>query len=458
MPTNCSPRASPGTWTKANRPDPSEGHFILKVGSTTDLDEYITWGAKQSATKGWTAACAEEAWVPITPEMARRWNVLLSALVADIDALGGQATVPPTPAPVPPPAPPAPTPAPTPAPPKPMPPAPVPVPSPVPGEIARLEADAAAAVAEVEHVAEEAIHDLGGLTMLVDLSSNNTHPIDYAAAKAGGVTGAFVKATEGTGYTNPFYAQDVAGFAGVGVPVLAYHFASFGDPVAEAHYFQSVAGARARVLDNGTNTNAAWQQEFLDALNLNPSEEVDYGSGSTLPRGVRALLWPAAYGRDPGFGDCWQYTDVAQVPGIPGNVDASVWKGSAADFYGLFTLNPQPNPGPNPQPNPGPNPGPQPDPGPPPPTEATVNALDPTSNGTWIVDPVDGHVEADHGAPYLGGLIGNRFGWQQVGTIAGISRPRTATASGATTSSSGRSRSNRRATGSPSTTSPGTDR
>lgn len=49
-----------------------------------------------------------------------------------------------------------------------------------------------------------------------------------------------------------------------------------------------------------------------------------------------------------------------------------------------------------------------------------MNTLDPTTDGTWIVDPTDGHVEAIHGAPYLGGLIGNRFGWQQVGTIAGI--------------------------------------
>ena len=251
--------------------------------------------------------------------------------------------------------------------------------------------------------------------MLVDLSSNNAHPIDYAAAKAGGVQAAFVKATQGLGYTNPFYAEDVAGFAAVGVPVLGYHFAMFTDPVAEAAHFVSVAGPRARVLDSETSTDAAWQDEFLSQLHLPAGEVMDYGSASTLPRGVRALLWPAAYGSGPpGFGDVWQYTDRGTVPGIPGQVDVSQWTGSAADFYALFTIPGPPGPTPTPTPTPKPPPAPQ---------EATVNCIDPTTGGTWIVDPSDGHVEAVNGAPWLGGLndpMANRFGWQQVGTIAGI--------------------------------------
>jgi hypothetical protein len=177
--------------------------------------------------------------------------------------------------------------------------------------------------------------------IIVDLSSNNGHPIDYAAAKKAGVVAAFVKATEGTGYTNPHYAEDVAGFAAVGVPVLAYHFASFGDAAAEAAHFRSVAGARARVLDSETNTDEAWQNAFLAALNLPADEVVDYGSASTLPRsGVRALLWPASYGKAPGFGDCWQFTDAQVVAGIPGRVDASTWIGPAADFDALFSIAP----------------------------------------------------------------------------------------------------------------------
>jgi hypothetical protein len=182
--------------------------------------------------------------------------------------------------------------------------------------------------------------------IIVDLSSNNGHPIDYAAAKASGVIAAIIKATDGTGYTNPFYAQDAAGFAAVGVPVLAYHFAEFGDAAAEAAHFVSVAGARARVLDSETNSDVAWQNSFLAALNLPSNEEMDYGSASTLPQsGIRAFLWPASYGRNYGFGDCWQFTETQSVPGIPGNVDASEWIGPQADFDSLFSLaSPTPTP------------------------------------------------------------------------------------------------------------------
>ena len=185
--------------------------------------------------------------------------------------------------------------------------------------------------------------------LLVDLSSNNGHPINYAAARQAGVVAVIVKATQGTGYTNPCYAQDAAGFEAVGVPTIAYHFAGGGSPAAEAAYFVSVAGARARVLDSETSTDAGWQQAFLDALNgelhLAPGQEMDYGSASTLPRtGVRSLLWPASYGRAPGFGDCWQFTNAQTVAGIPGQVDASEWIGPPADFATLFNITPPPPP------------------------------------------------------------------------------------------------------------------
>ena len=78
--------------------------------------------------------------------------------------------------------------------------------------------------------------------VIVDLSANNTHPIDYRAAKGAGVIGAIVKATQGLAYTNPYFATDVDGFAAVGVPVIAYHFAGFTDAVSEADFFQ--AGGR----------------------------------------------------------------------------------------------------------------------------------------------------------------------------------------------------------------------
>jgi hypothetical protein len=245
--------------------------------------------------------------------------------------------------------------------------------------------------------------------VIVDLSSNNGHPINYLAAKEAGVTGAIIKATDGTGYRNPDFATDVNGFVGVGVPTVGYHFAEFRSPQAEAAWFISVAGSRARVLDSETNTNIAWQNAFLTALGLPGNEELDYGSASTLPRsGIRSMLWPASYGKSYGFGDCWQYTDSLAVNGIPGRVDASQWIGPQAHFDALFSLTPAP-----------------PAPGPINLAEllTTMDTRDPSSNGTWIIDPTDGHVEAIDGAPYCGALnepMPDRYGWKEQGYISGI--------------------------------------
>ena len=100
-------------WTVANgeQPDGSLGHCIAKVKADGhDLDDYVSWGALQTATREWSSACAVECWVIVTSEDAR---IDLPALRADIDALGGTGGAPP-PAPVPPapePVPPAPAPA-----------------------------------------------------------------------------------------------------------------------------------------------------------------------------------------------------------------------------------------------------------------------------------------------------------------------------------------------------------
>jgi hypothetical protein len=93
-------------WTTANgeKPDPSDGHCIVKVkadGQSTD--GWITWGALQESTTAWTAACLDEAWVIITQEDANAVDLDIAALKADIDALGGTGGTPaPTPAPSPP--------------------------------------------------------------------------------------------------------------------------------------------------------------------------------------------------------------------------------------------------------------------------------------------------------------------------------------------------------------------
>jgi hypothetical protein len=76
-------------WTVADgqRPNPAEGHCIVKVAADgQQTDTWVTWGAAQRSTLGWTKACLEEAWVIITHDDG---TVDLPTLRADIDVLHG---------------------------------------------------------------------------------------------------------------------------------------------------------------------------------------------------------------------------------------------------------------------------------------------------------------------------------------------------------------------------------
>lgn len=76
-------------WTVAGgqRPNPVDGHCILKVGADGQgTDTWVTWGKSQKSTTAWTAACVDEAWAIITSDDQ---VIDLAALRGDIDALGG---------------------------------------------------------------------------------------------------------------------------------------------------------------------------------------------------------------------------------------------------------------------------------------------------------------------------------------------------------------------------------
>ena len=106
-----------GTQTPV-QPNPQLGHDIVKVRfgqSGPAGDTYVTWGALQQATTGWSSACIDEAWVIVTREDAENAGIDFDALLAECTALGGGQVVP-TPAPTPP------APTPTPTPPSPTPP------------------------------------------------------------------------------------------------------------------------------------------------------------------------------------------------------------------------------------------------------------------------------------------------------------------------------------------------
>ena len=179
--------------------------------------------------------------------------------------------------------------------------------------------------------------------VVIDISSNNPHPINWGAVKASGVSGVIIKATQGTGYRNPFYEQDREGARSAGLDVAAYHFADFGDPTAEAAFFRSVAGDDAKVLDVETSQETAWMSAFRGAL---PICDMLYGSGSTVARGLFPLTWEASYGGEHPMGSCdlWQFTDTLGVGGIDAPVDASHWMTDDASYAAFFgsTITPAP--------------------------------------------------------------------------------------------------------------------
>jgi len=83
-------------------------------------------------------------------------------------------------------------------------------------------------------------------------------------------------------------------------------------------------------------------RNFLQALGRPADTCVGYGSQSTFVsvyQQIPALPWVAAYGQlYPGWGVMWQFTDAAQIPGIPAAVDESSWHGSQIQYDVLFDV------------------------------------------------------------------------------------------------------------------------
>ncbi len=192
--------------------------------------------------------------------------------------------------------------------------------------------------------------------LIIDVSSNQDHPINWAKVKAAGVDGAILKATQGTNYINPFFLEDLRGCDENKIPVMAYHFAGFGNVVEEVAAFERVAGPKARVLDIETSTNIRWANTFLGALknkyHLNNGQIMLYGSASSIPHVRTSLLWVAAYNDvGPGIPNTamWQYSQTGHIDGIANNVDLSHWMGTVDQFnmfFGVhlppYTKNPTP--------------------------------------------------------------------------------------------------------------------
>src|SRR5450759_2668364 len=242
--------------------------------------------------------------------------------------------------------------------------------------------------------------------------SSYQHPLGYsinwtAAKVSGGASFAFVKATEGGTYTNPYFARDFAALRASGLIRGAYHFAnptaSTTSAVTQAKHFVAVAGTMSNpgdlppVLDLEVNNGLpaasliAWTRSYLNEIKALTGRDAIIYSAPYFWRGSMANtsafasypLWVASYSSTVTlFGGWrsftfWQYTDHANLPGLPPTVDMSVFNGNLDRLNALANRAPAPTPSPKPTPTPTPTPSPKPAPAPTPkpPLPGTPSAL-----------------------------------------------------------------------------------
>lgn len=204
--------------------------------------------------------------------------------------------------------------------------------------------------------------------------SSHQHPygaeIKWSSVAAGGAQFAFVKASEGTTYTNPYFAGDFAGVSSAGMVRGAYHYArpseGTASALAQARHFVDVTGPLKNggdlppVLDLERNDGLTptalitWTHAYLDEVQrLTGRTPIIY----TYPNFWRYRmanttvfnrypLWIATYGAQPtligGWTTYafWQYTDQALLPGFTDPVDMSVFNGSRTDLDAVARVAP----------------------------------------------------------------------------------------------------------------------
>jgi len=193
---------------------------------------------------------------------------------------------------------------------------------------------------------------------LVDVSSNNPHPINFSLAAKAGLAGVYVKATEGTWYANPYFGTDTKQAVKNGLPYGAYDFARPTDnAIADAKFFVKSGGTAGQLspaldLETYGKTVAStekWAIAWLDEVYLLTGKVPILYTGSFYKWSAdislgKWSLWLAAYphGYQPTQSACglklpvvsapwakqgwtiWQFTSRGLIKGIGGYVDADV--------------------------------------------------------------------------------------------------------------------------------------
>lgn len=176
-----------------------------------------------------------------------------------------------------------------------------------------------------------------------------------------------VKATEGTGYINPYFSAQINGADTGGKLIGAYHFLQPGNGARQAEYFnqtvKNYVGKAVLALDyeseNGVKPSVADAKAFLDRLYaltgvrafiyMGLADENQQNWSSIAPN---YPLWVAQYNNyNPVYGyqprdlygstknwngaKMFQYTSVGRLSGWNGNLDLNVFYGGAGAWRQL---------------------------------------------------------------------------------------------------------------------------
>jgi lysozyme len=193
---------------------------------------------------------------------------------------------------------------------------------------------------------------------VIDLSHWQA-PVDFALAKAVGIAGVILKATQGSGWVDTTFVGRHGAAMAAGLLVGAYHFADATDPTAQAAHFLSMAAdVPLLALDiepNGMGDTVSIMQAAELAARIamatgraplaympryGPS-----GNGAGLPNSVLANcdLWLPEYGTNPitppGWDApmLWQYTQSGRVAGVGSACDRSRFAGTPDELVAWWT-------------------------------------------------------------------------------------------------------------------------
>ncbi|KAJ1311178.1 hypothetical protein OPQ81_009679 [Rhizoctonia solani] len=183
--------------------------------------------------------------------------------------------------------------------------------------------------------------------------------VDWAAQKSAGITFAYIKATEGTAYTNPYFSQQYTGSYNVGMIRGSYHFArpDVSSGATQANYFLAHGGGWSAdgktlpgALDIEYNPYGAtcyglsaasmvsWIKDFSNTYQSKTGRyptiytTTDWWktcTGDSAAFGSTNALWIARYASTVGTLPAgWAYHTFWQYSSSP--IDQDYWNGDAA--------------------------------------------------------------------------------------------------------------------------------